>query len=307
MSVLSLYRRITACALILLFLCTSTFSAAAQSKEERRLYRKGAGYTLNSHWDKAINTFGKLLSKYPDTRYTDSHFWIGYSYSEIGKYNKAITRLQSFAKEYPSSSYAPQALYRVGEIYEKKMKDYDKALQAYDRVINRYPKANAALPAAQNQAAITAQRKYKYDQAIERYQRAKSIAKKQSLSVSREYERKADRRIRFIKANSDHNYEPLRLFSIGVNKEEKKKWNEALGIYDALLNKYPDANISDDAAYRAILCLMRMGNRLKAYERSKQFLKKYPESPYTGKVKGRIMDMLKNGGDIRNRPVIYFV
>jgi len=46
---------------------------------------------------------------------------------------------ETIAKKYPQSPLAPQALYRLGSIYQKKLKMYSHAHRYFDELINRYP------------------------------------------------------------------------------------------------------------------------------------------------------------------------
>lgn len=289
---------------IFLYFCSSL--SFAQTAEETKLYNEGSSYCFQAKWDKAITAFNKLLAKYPGTTYADTRFWVGYSYIEMGKHKEGIDALSEFAGLYPNSGYAAQSLYKIGEVYEK-TRDYDKALQAYDRVLKKYPQNNAAMPAAQNRAEIYAQRKFDYKQAIENLEKSKTLAQEQGISTGSAYVMKANNRIQFIKENSDFNFEPLKLFSLGLSKEEDKKWNEAQGIYEALIQKYPSSKLCDDAQYRKIRCLIVQCKADQASYEAEKFLKQYPGSPYVEQIRWTLHEAKKKSWEYFRHVPIHIV
>ncbi len=271
--------------------------AFAQESEETSLYDRGNTLIVQGKWKDAADTFGELLERFPRTGYTDSRFWLGFSLVEMEKYQQGIRHLEEFARLYPNSGYAPQALYKVGEVYEKRLRDYDRALSAYDRIVNRYPGDDTALPAMQNQAQIYTQRKMDYDRAVEKFEKSKSLAAKQGIPQSSDYVRKADQRIRFIRDNSDYDYKPLKIFMMGMNHEEKNRWNEAEGVYRVLLSQFPDAKIADDTRFRIINCLLKQDMKTHALSAAREFLQLHPRSPYADRVKSILLRIDKDQGD----------
>jgi len=282
--------------LVFLFIITPVF---AQSESQAELWEKANAYCLQAKWKPAIDTFNELLKKYPDTPYVESHFWIGYSYIQLGKYRQGISRLYKFARKYPENSYTPQALFKIGETYEIKLREYDKALSAYDEVAKRYPDSAVSVPAAQNQALILQQRKKDYKNAEKALAKSKKMATQQGLSRGNIYISRANQRIRFIKENSDYSYKPLSLFMDGISFEEERRWNKAAGIYSIILKKYPGANIADDAMYRRIICLMRMKKYTQARREANKFLKDYPSSKYRGNIQSILKRTLKKSGSMQ--------
>lgn len=281
--------------LSLFFLFTSVTPCFAGNDSEEDLWQKGNAYCLQAKWKEAIDTLQDLLKKYPATRFIEAHFWIGYSNIELGRYGKGINDLKDFAKKYPDNSYTPQALFKVGEIYETKLKQYDRALAVYNEIINRYPQAQASVPAAQNQAIIYERRKKDYKQAEQALNKSKKMAVAQSMTPDNIYMTRANSRIRFISENSDYNYIPLSLFTDGLNMEEDRRWAEAANIYLKVLAKYPSSKIADDALYHRITCLFQMKKNKDVISDSEKFLKDYPNSPFLPNVRS-IMEQAKRGG-----------
>src|SRR5262249_5109518 len=53
---------------------------------------------------------------------------------------RAIETYEEFLKEYSSSEYVPEALYRLGQMYEL-AKEFGKAMELYTRLTDEYPKS----------------------------------------------------------------------------------------------------------------------------------------------------------------------
>ena len=282
-------------ALSLFLLFNGAFPAFAGEDSEEDLWQKGNAYCLQAKWREAINTLQDLLKRYPSTRFIEAHFWIGYSNIELGRYGKGINELKDFAKKYPENNYSPQALFKVGEVYETKLKQYDRALAVYNEIISRYPGNLNSVPAAQNQAVIYERRKKDYKQAEEALNKSKKMAVAQSMSSDNIYMTRANSRIRFINENSDYNYKPLSLFTDGINLEEDKKWGAAANIYLKVVTNYPKANIADDALYHRITCLYQMKRYKEVITEGEKFVKDYPGSLYLRKVRA-ILEQAKQRG-----------
>ena len=58
-----------------------------------------------------------------------------------GKYADAIDRFQAFLQTHPSSEFADNALFWMGESYFK-LNDFEQAAVAFDRVVKRFPNGN---------------------------------------------------------------------------------------------------------------------------------------------------------------------
>lgn len=289
--------------LLIVFLQTSAIHAET---EETKLYRQGSTYCMQGQWRQAVSSFKELLEKYPSTRHADARFWMAYSYIEMGQYYVGISQLEKFASAYPASPYAPQALFMVGEVYEKRLCDYEKALKSYERVVQNYPQNFASLSAAQNQAVIYESQK-KFEKAIKSSEEQMSLAQTQGISPTSPYVTRANDRISFIKANDDFHYVPLKMYGDAQKLESDNKLYEALAGYKAILHKYPSAKICDDASFRIIVIYQALGKKNLIETEASNFLKKYPGSPYKSQVQEIMNQIMKNRGEFYKPPKIYYV
>jgi N-acetylmuramoyl-L-alanine amidase len=75
-------------------------------------------------------------------------YWeMGQQFSQDADYEASIKAHEFLATQYPHSSLARDALFAIGEIYEKDLQRPDDARKAYQRFLEQYPKAAKAIEA----------------------------------------------------------------------------------------------------------------------------------------------------------------
>ena len=97
----------------------------------------------------AIKKLERIVEDYPNKKY-DVQFllFIGSYHNYLGEYNKAVETFQKVISQYPDSKLASLAQCAIGIIYEENLKDQKEAIKAYQKVISFYPhspEANEAL------------------------------------------------------------------------------------------------------------------------------------------------------------------
>jgi tol-pal system protein YbgF len=252
--------------------------------EEEELYLKGNTFCMQSQWDRAIENFRNLVSRYPDTKYADARFWIGYCQVERGEYTEAVETFKSFVQKYPRDNYAAQALYKIGEVYEKYLNDYDKAVSAYNQVERQFPESSVAQQARFNNAYIQEFANQNFSVAQSKYKEVEKTSQSRK-DVYPGYGEKAQQRIAFINQHSDNGYKPLRLYTQSLNLEEHGKPDKAIEGYGSLISKYPRCSLADDSAYRMIKCWESKGVVAKVAEECRKFLASYPDSDFVPQVR----------------------
>jgi len=276
--------RTGALALVVLAVCMVILSGAAQAGEEEDLYSQGSSYCMQNQWDRAIDSFTTLLRKYPSTQFVDASFWIAYCQAEKGNYLVAINSFKAFVQKYPSNGYAAQALYKVGEIYEKYLNDYDKAILAYKDVQKRFPESQVAVQSMMNNAFLNEIYQQDFKSAKSAYEKVMGQTRSRQ-DVYPGYREMAAQRIAFITQNSDNGYKPLKIYTQAFNFEEQGKLDKAIEGYSGLILKYPQANIADNAQFRLIKLWERKSVIPRMKEEAKKFLASYPGSEFAPQVK----------------------
>lgn len=269
------------CGVVLI--CFIMLTGFVLADEEGDLYLQGSLYCQQLQYDKAIDVFQKLVGKYPSTRFLDSYFWIGYCQQQSGNYQQAIQTYRMFASRYPQSGYAAEALYKIGEIYEKNLNDYDKAIVAYSEVGKSFPRSQVEVKSLVRTANIQELVKKDFLGAKQSYQRVNELVS-DNKNVYSGYKEKSRERIAFIQENSDNGYQPLKLYTQSLAFEEQGNIEKALEGYNSILKKYPKSALVDDASFRIIKCWEKKGVIPKVKEEGRNFIKSYPGSEYAPQV-----------------------
>jgi len=116
------------------------------SPEARLLYESAYLNYVKGNYVEAINGFQSYLKIVPDSPLSDNAvYWIGESYTAMGKSQNAVNTFQELINRYPESSKRPTALYKMAIIYEE-TKDIKTANFYYKQIIKDFPNsAEAAL------------------------------------------------------------------------------------------------------------------------------------------------------------------
>ncbi len=91
-------------------------------------------YFAEGKYDEAIESYQRVIDKYPDTKMAqDAHFNIGWAYEKLKKYDEAIIQLEGAIEKYPRHENTSNMQFYVGQIYYAK-EDTDGAINAYRKV-----------------------------------------------------------------------------------------------------------------------------------------------------------------------------
>lgn len=113
-------------------------------KNEKDLYFEAYELLRNGHNTRAISAFKSFLTEFPTSGYADnSQYWLGEAYMVIKDFESskiAFTKVVSF---YPASSKIPDALLKLAYL-ELKQKNRAKARDYLTQVTGSYPNSTAA-------------------------------------------------------------------------------------------------------------------------------------------------------------------
>lgn len=97
-----------------------------------------------SREDEAIAAFQNFIKQYPDSTYQpNANYWLGQLNYNKGKKDDAAFYFASVVKNYPKSPKAADAMFKVGVIMQDKG-DTAKAKAVYQQVITKYPGTDGA-------------------------------------------------------------------------------------------------------------------------------------------------------------------
>ncbi|ELY3982445.1 cell division protein CpoB [Cronobacter muytjensii] len=120
-------------------------SAPAQSGDANTDYNAAIALVQDkSRQDEAITAFTNFIKQYPDSTYQpNAHYWLGQLNYNKGKKDDAAYYFASVVKNYPKSPKAADAMFKVGVIMQDKG-DTAKAKAVYQQVISKYPGTDGA-------------------------------------------------------------------------------------------------------------------------------------------------------------------
>jgi tol-pal system protein YbgF len=102
---------------------------------------------VNGNYDLAVQGFAAYLSSDPGgEKAPAAHFYVGDSYSRLGKLQEAIAAFTRVINDYPQSPQVASALFKRGRA-ELAMKESDNAIADFRAVIEKFPEAPEAEPA----------------------------------------------------------------------------------------------------------------------------------------------------------------
>lgn len=124
---------------------TATPQAAASGGDANADYNRAVDLVLvKKQNDQAISAFQTFIKQYPDSTYQpNANYWLGQLFYSKGKKDDAAYYYAVVVKNYPKSPKAAESMYKVGVIMQEKGQT-DKANAVYQQVIKRYPNSDAA-------------------------------------------------------------------------------------------------------------------------------------------------------------------
>lgn len=122
----------------------STSSAPISPENEKKIYDAALDTLSKKHNDQAIAGFNSLIKAYPKGSYApNAHYWLGELYNMKGKKDLAAKEYNVVIKQFPHSSKVPDSLLKIAALHM----DMDKTSQALGELqvlIHQYPHSSAA-------------------------------------------------------------------------------------------------------------------------------------------------------------------
>ncbi|AXF75273.1 cell division protein CpoB [Erwinia tracheiphila] len=134
---------------------SSTPAAPVQSGDANTDYNAAVALVLEKKQnDQAIAAFQAFVKNYPDSTYQpNANYWLGQLHYNKGKKDDAAFYFATVVKNYPKSSKSADALYKVGVIMQEKG-DSAKAKAVFQQVIKQYPNSDVAKQAQKRAASL---------------------------------------------------------------------------------------------------------------------------------------------------------
>lgn len=123
-------------------------SAPASAADEKAAYDTAFQALKELRYADAAQLFQDFRRDYPSSEYADNaQYWLGESYYVTRNYDIALGAFQSLIDDYPDSSKVPDALLKIGYTHYE-LKNWDRARAALAQVEQDYPNTTLARLAA---------------------------------------------------------------------------------------------------------------------------------------------------------------
>lgn len=118
--------------------------APADPEKERIYYDAAFDLVKNRDFDRAQQAFGAFLRKYPSSQYAgNAQYWLGEVSLAKGDLKGAAQAFVTVGQLYPKHSKVPDALYKLADV-EQRMGNTEKAQGILRQLLSQYPDSSAA-------------------------------------------------------------------------------------------------------------------------------------------------------------------
>ncbi|MEN8207387.1 MAG: tol-pal system protein YbgF [Pseudomonadota bacterium] len=110
---------------------------------ERADYDTALAILREGRYEEATQAFNAFLTNYPSSEYADNaNYWLGETYYVNRDFKGALAAFKGLVDSHPNSSKASDSLLKMGYIYYEQ-KDWAEARQALETVVSDYPGTTA--------------------------------------------------------------------------------------------------------------------------------------------------------------------
>jgi tol-pal system protein YbgF len=134
---------------------SAAVTSATSTGDENSDYNAAVSLALEKkQYEQAITAFQDFVKQYPKSTYQpNANYWLGQLYYNKGKKDDAAYYYAVVVKNYPKSPKSSEAMFKVGVIMQDKGQS-DKAKAVYQQVIKQYPNTDAAKQAQKRLSAL---------------------------------------------------------------------------------------------------------------------------------------------------------
>ena len=122
---------------------TPTPAPAPAGAGERADYDRALAILREGRYTEATQAFNDFLAKYPSSEFADNaSYWLGETYYVNRDFEGALAAFKGLVDNYPNSSKASDSLLKMGYIYYEQQ-DWAAARQSLEAVVSGYPGTTA--------------------------------------------------------------------------------------------------------------------------------------------------------------------
>ena len=232
---------------------TAFLTAEAMFSIAKDLRKKKRTDLANSYISHGKGILELALHNYPNTTLVaQGEYLVATLAQELGEYSEAIGKYSEVVQRWTKSSYAPKALYRIGQCYETQG-NFERAGEEYVRVTYLFPNS-PEVP----QATLRLGRHY--------------LNVKNYAVAGRIFEK-------FHENNPKHRLAAKTLFLAGECYRLSERYKDAIGVFIRAGKQYRDNKlIRSESLYWQGVCAREIKDYIMAYRTLKRLTWDYPES-----------------------------
>lgn len=254
-----------------------------------------------------------------DENAVHAHYFAGWALYRIGNWKEVIKEFTELADQYPKSDYASEVLYRAGEAIfnqrvtvEERDNNFNTAVNYFDRVVNNYPNSEYVDDALYSKAWCMINLKREsdamaifstivarfptdrygarsqftvgdyyygikdYDNATSSYQKFLDLYPEDKLTTQQDKQlrRKASALLEQLSEINAYN-----LYVQGQQLFDEKKYDEAVKIFEDVIQKFPESDQAVNAAVEIGAAYQNRENFKEAGKVYQQIVEKYESKP----------------------------
>ncbi len=116
----------------------------AQSKAAKKEYKVAFGLLKEGKYKESIKAFKDFVKKFPTSEFADNaQYWLGQANYRSRKYKQALKDFEDLIARFPDSPKVADARLKVGYVYFE-LKNWSAARDALNDVVKRYPDSTVA-------------------------------------------------------------------------------------------------------------------------------------------------------------------
>ncbi len=281
--------------LLLSIFCFSIVSSVFA--EDILLFDKANRFYVAEQYDKALTYYVKALESDEKGEYTDlTILLIGKCLKKLGNWEKAEETLGTLMKKYPRSEWADDALLCLSEHYLNKAskQNYLKSIDLLKQIITHFPNRDTA-PKAMNKIGECYLNMGEFKKAeqwfnvlLKRTQDTDLLAAA-FFNLARIYsspgfdKKNPEKSIEFLKAILQHHPDYPRLpavyFALGNIYLELQKYREAFDMFTSVVDKFPDSWYAAFSQSQKLLYHKNLKDYSTLTDEYEKFIKNYPVPP----------------------------
>lgn len=265
-----------------LLLCLLASPAWGGAEDE--LFEAARRTALRGEWAPAAEQLNLVLARHPDGAYADdAYFWLGYAYTEMGRYGEAARSYRELLGRFPRSPLREETSIRLARLLDEKLGDPAGAESLYRALAAEKESDPSLRVQAQSGVARVMEKKKDYSAAQQEYSRAGEAARQQlppgpsqSLAGS-----KAEARRNFLEENTARDPVALGLFTDAESLFGAGRSAEAEAVLRGLIANHPRFPSLDRALVLLARVLDRQGRSPEAAEIMADAERRFPGSEAT--------------------------